>query len=225
MGTGRERERVHVAQATALASLRRSIRQKPARRRLCSTPRRILLRPWRVGWKSAGGEVSLRGLERSGSLDPTRVCQYRRNSWRKVAHQLGRQQEIICFRILARGMNATWPSAENPAAPPIHNPGCIGLNLLREPTRRREPNRPAPRQCGDHAVTDAVPRRRAQMALVPGGRKGAGNSRRMTPANARASRLRTGVDAAAGPAFSLALAGCRGAHPPGTLSTHHPFTT
>ena len=206
---------IRVAQATALASFAAQFADKPT----------LLVGDFNsysqedpvtalegAGWErvSGGGEASYVYSGRSGSLDHVFANATAKPLLAGVTSWAVNAQESIAFEYSRAGMNAHLAvETENPYRSSDHNPEIIGLNLLGanpSPSTSSAPGStpspsagaPTPRGTGYPAT-----------ASSRGGRKGAGNSRRMTPANARASLARTGVDAAA-PVWAgvlLALAG------------------
>ena len=153
---------------------------------------------------------------RSGSLDHVFANATAKPLLAGVTSWAVNAQESIAFEYSRAGMNAHLAvEAENPYRSSDHNPEIIGLNLLgADPTLGTNPSpstSSAPGSTPSPSAGAPTPRGTGYPATASsrGGRKGAGNSRRMTPANARASLARTGVDAAA-PVWAgvlLALAG------------------
>ena len=212
---------IRVAQATALASFAAQFADKPT----------LLVGDFNsysqedpvtalegAGWErvSGGGEASYVYSGRSGSLDHVFANAAAKPLLAGVASWAVNAQESIAFEYSRAGMNAHLAvEAKNPYRSSDHNPEIIGLNLLgADPTPGANPlpsTSSAPGSTPSPSAGAPTPRGTGYPATASsrGGRKGAGNSRRMTPANARASLARTGVDAAA-PVWAgvlLALAG------------------
>ncbi|WP_454899574.1 ExeM/NucH family extracellular endonuclease, partial [Actinomyces sp.] len=212
---------IRVAQATALASFAAQFADKPT----------LLVGDFNsysqedpvtalegAGWErvSGGGEASYVYSGRSGSLDHVFANAAAKPLLAGVTSWAVNAQESIAFEYSRAGMNAHLAvESENPYRSSDHNPEIIGLNLLgADPTPGTNPSPSTSSVRGSTPSPSAgapTPRGTGYPATASsrGGRKGAGNSRRMTPANARASLARTGVDAAA-PVWAgvlLALAG------------------
>mgnify|MGYP000010234886 FL=1 len=212
---------IRVAQATALASFAAQFADKPT----------LLVGDFNsysqedpvtalegAGWErvSGGGEASYVYSGRSGSLDHVFANAAAKPLLAGVTSWAVNAQESIAFEYSRAGMNAHLAvESENPYRSSDHNPEIIGLNLLgADPTPGTNPSPSTSSVRGSTPSPSAgapTPRGTGYPATASsrGGRKGAGNSRRMTPASARASLARTGVDAAA-PVWAgvlLALAG------------------
>lgn len=212
---------IRVAQATALASFAAQFADKPT----------LLVGDFNsysredpvttlegAGWErvSGGGEASYVYSGRSGSLDHVFANATAKPLLAGVTSWAVNAQESIAFEYSRAGMNAHLAvESENPYRSSDHNPEIIGLNLLgANPSPGTNPSpstSSAPGSTPSPSAGAPTPRGTGYPATASsrGGRKGAGNSRRMTPANARASLARTGVDAAA-PVWAgvlLALAG------------------
>ena len=212
---------IRVAQATALASFAAQFADKPT----------LLVGDFNsysqedpvtalegAGWErvSGGGEASYVYLGRSGSLDHVFANAAAKPLLAGVTSWAVNAQESIAFEYSRAGMNAHLAvEAGAPYRSSDHNPEIIGLNLLGvDPSPGTNPSpstSSAPGATPSPSAGAPMPRGTGYSATSSfrGGRRHAGNSRRMTPANARASLARTGVDAAA-PVWAgvlLALAG------------------
>ena len=143
-------------------------------------------------------------LGRSGSLDHVFANTAAKPLLAGVTSWAVNAQESIAFEYSRAGMNAHLAvEAEDPYRSSDHNPEIIGLNLLGagpSPGTNPTPSTSSvPGSAPSPSAGALTPRGTGSPATSSsrGRRKNAGNSRRMTPANARASLARTGVDAAA----------------------------
>ena len=134
---------------------------------------------------------------RSGSLDHVFANATAKPLLAGVTSWAVNAQESIAFEYSRAGMNAHLAvESENPYRSSDHNPEIIGLNLLgADPTPGTNPSpstSSAPGSTPSPSAGAPTPRSTGYPATASsrGGRKGAGNSRRMTPANARASLAR-----------------------------------